>query len=158
LSLVHSRWVWILLLTTGLLAGPAQAATGRVLKVLPQFLDRQGRTSLSPSLYERDAYQATLRNHPDRRSGLRFYVHWKIKGPAWEPLKLRFELRGVAEGQLPRQIVLEEPLINRGSRFNRWAQVTLDAETYKRLGAVTAWRVTLWEGQKQIGAEQSFMW
>jgi len=157
-SFVHSQWLWISAVTTLLLADPAHAATGRVIKVLPEFLDREGRTSLSPSLYERDAYQAVLRIHPDRRAGLRFYVQWKIKGPAWEPLKLRLELRGLAEGQLPKEMVIEEPLVNRGQRFSHWAKVTLDTEAYKRLGAVTAWRVTLWEGQKQIGEQQSFVW
>lgn len=143
---------------TLLLAGPAQAAKGRIIKVLPEFLDREGRTSLSPSLYERDAYQAVLRTHPERRSGLRFYVQWKLKGAAWEPLKLRIELRGIAEGQLPKQKTIEKPLENRGKWFSHWAELTLDAETYKELGAVTAWRVTLWEGRQQIAEQQSFMW
>jgi len=52
----------------------ASAATGKILKVLPQFLDTKGRNSLSPSLYERDAYQVVLREHPERRSAMRFYV------------------------------------------------------------------------------------
>src|SRR5438876_12384074 len=69
-----------------LAALPATSATGRVIKVLPEFLDLQGRSSLAPSLYERDAYQAVLREHPERRAGIRFYVQWKTKGPAWEPL------------------------------------------------------------------------
>jgi hypothetical protein len=40
-----------LLLATSLLP----AAEGRVIKVLPHLFDSQGRHSLSPSLYERDA-------------------------------------------------------------------------------------------------------
>jgi hypothetical protein len=43
------------------LALPAPAATGRLMKVLPEYLDAKGLTSLSPSLFERDAYQAILR-------------------------------------------------------------------------------------------------
>ena len=68
---------------------PAVAASGSLLKVLPEFLDLKGRTALSPSLYERDAYQMTLRMHPERRSGIRFYLEWKAKKPAWEPLLAR---------------------------------------------------------------------
>ena len=41
-----------------MLCAGAAAATGSVIKVLPQFLDLKGRTALSPSLYDRDAYQA----------------------------------------------------------------------------------------------------
>ena len=62
-------------------------ATGRVIKVLPHFLDLQGRAALSPSLYDRDAYQAVLRDHPEKRSGLRFDMQWKTKGTVWsEPM------------------------------------------------------------------------
>ena len=128
------------------------------MKVLPEFLDKEGRASLSPSLYERDAYQAQLRFHPERRSGLRFYVEWKTKGALWQPLKLRIELRGRSEGNLPQQLVLEEPLVNKKTSFTRWTGVTLTNEQYQQLGSVTAWRVTLWEGNRLLGTQQSFLW
>src|SRR5438445_2693263 len=86
---------------------PASAATGRLMKVLPHFLDVDGRHTVSPSLYDRDAYQAFLRNHPEQRSGVRFDVQWKAHGTAG-PLKLRVELRGMAKGDVPRQFVLEK--------------------------------------------------
>jgi hypothetical protein len=54
------RWLMLLLLVT--LAPAAQAAGPRVYKVLPQFLDVNGRASLTPSLYDRDAYQAIHRS------------------------------------------------------------------------------------------------
>ena len=56
---------------------PAGAGTGRVVKVLPHFLDLKGRHALSPSLYDRDAYQAQLRQHPEQRSGIRYDVLWR---------------------------------------------------------------------------------
>ncbi len=55
-------------------------ATGRVVKVLPFFLDLNGQKALSPSLYDRDAYQAYLRRHADQRSAIRFDVLWKTSG------------------------------------------------------------------------------
>ncbi|HWH70211.1 MAG TPA: hypothetical protein VNT26_12560, partial [Candidatus Sulfotelmatobacter sp.] len=104
------RRLLILVTLLGLLAmgSSAWAATGRVVKVLPQFLDKKGRNSLSPSLYDRDAYQATLRQHPDRRAGICFQVEYRAKGKVSAPLKVRLDLRGIAEGNLPRQLVLEE--------------------------------------------------
>lgn len=140
-----------------LLTSPVEAATGRVIKVLPEFMDQKGRTSLSPSLYERDAYQARLRRHPELRSGLRFNIQWKTTGGAWEPVKLRLELRGVAEGNLPKQKVIEQPLVTTG-QWSHWAAVTLNAAQYKELGAVTAWRATLWEGQQMLSEQKSFLW
>jgi hypothetical protein len=155
---MRSLWCAVILVNCLLAGAAGQAATGRVIKVLPEFLDREGRTSLSPSLYERDAYQAILRNHPEKRSGLRFYVQWKTYGGVWEPLKLRIELRGTAEGNLPKQLALEESLVNKRTWATRWTGTTLTDEQYKFLGVVTAWRVTLWEGKHVIGEQQSFLW
>src|SRR5437879_2502906 len=77
------------------------AGAGKGAKVLPHCLDLQGRHMLYPSLYERDANQAVLREHPEKRSGIRFDVEWRTRGAIWEPLTLRVELRGIAEGNLP---------------------------------------------------------
>ena len=48
--------------------------------MLPHYLDKEGRHTLSPSLYERDAYQAILRQNPEKRGGMRFDVQWKARG------------------------------------------------------------------------------
>jgi len=96
------------------------AASGRITKVLPHLLDPQGRHTLSPSLYERDAYQAFLRANPDRCSGLRFNVQWKTREIAVSGLKLRIELRGSKEA---RTIVLEQP-VKRRHRSSAWPRST----------------------------------
>jgi hypothetical protein len=139
------------------MAFSAQAATGRIIKVLPQFLDLKGQASLSPSLYERDAYQALLRKQPELRSGVQFQIQWKTKGPAWEPLRLRLELKGFARGNLPTQQVLEQRL-DPGGWFSHWARLTVSGAQYRELGDVTAWRATLWEGQQLLGEQKSFLW
>lgn len=136
----------------------AVAASGSLIKVLPEYLDLKGRNALSPSLYERDAYQVTLREHPERRSAIRFYVQWKNKKPVWEPMLARVELRGITEGKVPRKFVLERSVPNPGGAASHWTELTLSGEEYKKFGAVTAWRVTIWEGQSLIGQEQSFLW
>ena len=81
----------------------AQAASpkAKVMKVLPHLLDEQGRHMLSPSLYERDAYQAYLRQHPEKCSGLRFDVHWKASGTGTAALRLFVEIRGSKEPKPP---------------------------------------------------------
>jgi len=142
------------LLVSTLAAG---AATGRVIKVLPQFLDLKGRHTLSPSLYERDAYQAQLRQHPEQRSGLRFAIEWKTKGAPTAQLKLRVELRGVAKGNLPRQLKLEQPVTRKGW-FGQWTYIALTGEDYQQFGEMTAWRVTLWDGDQLLSEQKSFLW
>jgi hypothetical protein len=132
------------------------AANGRVAKVLPQFLDRQGRHALSPSLFDRDAYQDQLRKNPEQRSALRFDVLWRVRGTGTEKLRLRVELRGVARGNLPSQKSLEQSL--NPAAFSRWTSVTFGGEEYRQFGEVTAWRVTLWADDQLLGEQKSFLW
>ena len=141
-----------------LAADSAFAASGSVIKVLPEYLDLKGRNALSPSLYERDVYQVALREHPERRSAIRFYIQWKNRKPVWEPILARVELRGITDGKVPRRYVLERSVENPGGPTSHWTDLTLSGDAYKKFGAVIAWRVTLWEGQTLIGQEQSFLW
>jgi hypothetical protein len=136
---------------------PVWAATGKVIKVLPQFLDLEGRHALSPSLYERDAYQAYLRKHPAEQSGMRFAIQWKSHGGVYSPLKLRVEIRGTAKGDLPTRTVLEQE-VKPGGWFSHWASISLTGDAWVKSGTVTAWRVTLWEGDQQLSEQKSFLW
>jgi len=135
----------------------AEAVDGRVLKVLPQFLDLKGRHTLSPSLYERDAYQVYLRQHPEARSAIRFAIQWKLKNPGRSPHQLRVEIRGVAEGNLPKLKVLERTVTG-GGWFSHWSSLNFSGDEYKQFGEVTAWRVTLWDGEFLLAEQQSFLW
>jgi len=138
-------------------AWTAHAATGSVIKVLPTLLDAQGKHALSPSLYERDAYQAYLRKHPEKRSGLRFDVEWKTHGDVTEPLKLRVELRGIANGDVPASTTLETP-VKPGGWFHHWTCFKVTGDEYRKIGDVTAWRATLWEGDTVLSEQKSFLW
>ena len=149
--------VWLLLCGWFTVSFSAQAATGRVMKVLPHFLDLKGRHTLSPSLFERDAYQARLRQNPKERSALRFDVQWKTKGAVSDTLKLRVELRCAAQGNLPKEALLEK-ILEPAGRFSQWSAITLAGDEYKNAGEVTAWHVTLWEGPQLLGEQKSFLW
>src|ERR1051326_1168117 len=116
-----------------------EAGTGRVMKVLPHFLDLQGRHTLHPSLYERDAYQAVLREHPEKRSGIRFDVEWRSRGAVWEPLTLRVELRGIAKGNVPKELVIEKQ-VKPESWFGQWTSFPVIGKEYQSIGDVTGWR------------------
>ena len=73
----------------------SDAASGRIIKVLPLFLDLKGHDAFSPSLYDRDAYQVYLRQHTNEISAIRFDVLWKASNTDDAKLKLRVELRGI---------------------------------------------------------------
>jgi hypothetical protein len=134
-----------------------EAASGRVLKVLPQFLDLQGRQTLTPSLFERDAYQAYLRQHTNEVSGIRFAVQWRASGSSSTPLKLRVEMRGSARGDLPSHSTLEHE-IKPGGWFSHWTFLPILGEDYKKFGRVSAWRATIWEGERMLSEQTSFLW
>ena len=157
MSPMRRSFIWLSLICCLAAAAPVRAATGSVIKVLPHLLDDKGRNSLSPNLFERDAYQAYLRKHPKQIAAMRFDVQWKTKGPVFDALTLRVELRGVAQGDFPIQIVLEQKLQPSGW-WGRWTAIPFAGQEFKAFVEVTAWRVTLWEGTKQLGQSQSFLW
>ncbi|HEX4121158.1 MAG TPA: hypothetical protein VH619_11115 [Verrucomicrobiae bacterium] len=132
------------------------AGTGQVVKVLPQFLDKKGRTYLSPSLYERDAYQFVLRKSPARQAGLDLTIQWKAKHVDWTKLKLRAELRGLTDDTI-HTITIEEPA-KKPRFFGNWSDLKIDGEAFHSFGKLVAWRVTLWEGDHQLGELKSFLW
>jgi hypothetical protein len=146
-----------LLLTMAIISVPSlsvRAASAKVVKVLPHLLDRQGRHTLSPSLYERDAYQAYLRQHPEERSGLRFDVQWK--SATLSRLTLRIELRG-SRGKEPTTALIQSAAKHTGI-FSQWSAATLSGEDYQKFGELVAWRVTLWDGNDLVAEQKSFLW
>jgi hypothetical protein len=136
-------------------AAPA-AKAGRVVKVLPLLLDLKGHDAVSPSLYDRDAYQAFLRQHTNEISAIRFDVLWKASNLKDAKLKLRAELRGVGEHGMPRQTVLETEVTP--AYFRSWTSLTLGGDELKNFGSLVAWRVTLWNGDQLLGEQKSFLW
>ncbi len=136
--------------------GGGVAADARIIKVLPHYLDREGRHALSPSLYERDAYQHYLRKRPNERSALRFDVQWKARGNRSADLVLRLELRTSQSGA-DKPIVLDQP-VNRARWFGNWSALSLRGEAYRNMGDLIAWRATLRDGERQIAELTSFLW
>ncbi len=132
----------------------ADAPSGKIIKVLPQFLDQKGQISLSPSLYTRDAYQAQLRARPDQRSGLRFMVQWKAHNAS--ALAMKVEMRGMRTNETT-TATLEAALVKKGW-FSTWSELALKGDEYKKFGEMTAWRVTLWDGKTELAEQRSFMW
>lgn len=150
----------ILALLAGLSAGSMLAEAGapsgiRIKKVLPHLLDKQGRHLLSPSLLERDAYQALLRKEPERRGGLQFDVQCGTL-PSGVTLRLKAEVRGSLTNT-PTQVTLEQPL-PANARFHRWQVIRLSDDQYRQLGELVAWRISLWSGDRAIAEQKSFLW
>lgn len=152
------RALMILLALLGFAADvhAGEAVTGRIEKVLPFLLDRQGRDSLSPSLFDRDAYQAHLREHTNEVSAVRIDVLWKATKAPDEKIKITVELRGVGTNSVPRMTMLETSVTP--GRFRKWTEIPLAGYDYKNFGVVVAWRVTLWNGDQKLGEQKSFLW
>lgn len=133
---------------------PLMAADGKIHKVLPHFVDKEGRHTLSPSLYERDAYQAELRNNPEQRGGMRFDVHWKAGKSA--ALKLRVDMRGSKTNETT-NVSVEIPVKAPGL-FSKWSAVRVRPDDYARLGELRSWRATLLDGDQVLDEQKSFLW
>lgn len=128
----------------------------RIVKVLPQFLDKEGRHALSPSLYERDAYQAYLRRNPELIGSFRFAVQWKATDWVSKPIRLRVEVRG---SEAHRKVPLEIEESGRASRwFSRWTSLAIPKADYEAMKGVVAWRVTVWQEGTLLAEQRSFLW
>lgn len=134
----------------------SSSPTGRIVKVLSLMMDTNGAVAVSPSLFDRDAYQAWLLEHTNEVSGVRFDVCWKASHARGMTLKLRLELRGVGAGGMPTEAVLEKNVTPKW--FRHWISLTLADRDYKKLGTLAAWRATLWNGQQKISEQRSFLW
>jgi hypothetical protein len=150
-------WLALSFLAGWIMAAPALGdATGRILKVLPHHVDRQGRIALSPSLFERDAYQALLRKERALCDGLRFDVQWKTSGTTTNSLRLRLELLTTSSTK-SKPVILEIPVQAR-SRWSRWSHIPLRGEAYRTAGELIAWRATLLAGDTLLAEQKSFLW
>ena len=134
-------------------APPAEAAAAKIKKVLIHYLDKDGRHTTAPSLYERDAYQAHLRAHPEERFALRADIHWR--GPT-RPLTLRVQLRGTQGERVTTAEITEK--ITPHSGWARWSRLPLKGEAYREFGELIAWRVTVWDGENLLAEQKSFLW
>jgi hypothetical protein len=148
--------ILLALLSVVAAAQAADAVNGRILKVLPFLLDQQGRNAKSPSLYDRDAYQAFLRQHPGEVSAMRFDILWKAAKSTDENIKIAIELRGTGTNSVPTVNTLETNVVP--GNFRQWTAVPLAGDNFKTTGLVTAWRVRLWNHGEMLGEQKSFLW
>ena len=137
-------------------ASASEAMTGHIVKVLPLFLNLKGQDALSPSLYDRDAYQVYLRAHTNEISAIRFDVLWSTSNADNTNLTLRLELRGIGRDGIPRLTTLEHVVAPH--YFHHWTSLPLAGEDFKNFGELVAWRATLWSEKKLLSEQKSFLW
>jgi hypothetical protein len=152
------RWLLAMLFMIGslLAANASGALTGNIVKVLPLFLNLKGQDAISPSLYDRDAYQVYLRAHTNEISAIRFDVLWSTSKTDDTNLTLRLELRGIGQNGVPRQTKFEQTVTPH--YFRHWTSLPLAGDDYKNFGEVVAWRATLWSGPQLLSEQKSFLW
>jgi len=144
-------WIPVLLLSILSVFG----GEARVIKVLPQLLDKQGRNAINPSLFDRDAYQMHLRLNTNEVSAVRFEVQYKAKGVEG-PLLLRLEIRGSKTGLGQREVFETE--VAAGGHFSKWGRIQFDRATNDRIGTLVAWRASLVKDGEVITSLESFLW
>ncbi|HAB15140.1 MAG TPA: hypothetical protein PLX89_13195 [Verrucomicrobiota bacterium] len=149
-------WISALVLGLAVMTGRAEGVDAKIFKVLPHLLDEQGRISISPGLFEREAYQKQLRENLQRVSGLRYDVQWKAPGTNAERLRLRIQLR-TAKLEPHRPLTIEAG-VNDHRRWGGWSSVQLDGTAYREAGEVLAWRAVLLDGESEIAEQKSFLW
>lgn len=143
-------------------------AAGRHLKkVLFFWLDKDGQYSQHPSMFERDAYQAYLRENPEEIHGLKVAIllsgskgklesselELKIQGPPGpeikEPLEFRLELADQVDRKLRRWVYWDIDPVN--------AEAS-DGSLKLLPEAIVSWRLTLLDEDQPVDRLQSYLW
>ncbi len=145
---------WIAILFLAIMSGCVGVSKEGIVKVLPHYLDEEGRHSDGPSLLHRDIYQKKLREEPSLINALRFDIKWRGGGLEAETAKLRVEVRSSKAG-VPQQ-VFEQKIKPVGSA--NWTGVLVSAEEYRKIGKMESWRATLLVGDKVLAEQKSFLW
>lgn len=140
------------------LGSAAESSHAKSIRVFRFLVDAAGRHALSPSLLDRDAYQAHLQEHPEEVGGLRFVIQWKRRrGETPAKPSIRVEVRH-GDGNTIGEFSKTAPVKVRKTRRSQWHRITISDEEYARLGKVIAWRVSLWDGETMLAQEESFLW
>lgn len=145
----------ILALLLGLLVPAVALAEVGLSKVLPHYLDRNGHHFLSPSLFERDAYQKWLRDNPEEQSGIRYDVRWRSNVAGTYVIKV--ELRGDFEEKKQKTLAIAEEVERKGPGA-KWTPLTLKGEDFENFGPIVAWRVTVSRDGVVLDEQTSFLW
>ena len=153
---MRAFWIWLVWAMAMLSALAEKPVTGQVFKCLPLLLDQQGNDATCPSLFDRDAYQFYLRQHPVKIHGLRVDVQWKASKAPGEDLIVRVELRGVLKDGSPSVRDFETPVT--AGHFSHWTSFLLSGKDFDQFGNLAAWHATLWDGNRLLGEQQSFLW
>ena len=143
------------LVTVTAMGMEAADPVGKVYKVLPHLLDRDGLHTRAPSLFERDAYQAYLRKNLEEVSGVRFDVLWKAKKTTTKRVQVILELRTKKRNSTDPVVISKE--FKQGF-FRKWSSVLYSGKMFQEGGMVTAWRLSLWDGDRLLDDQKSFLW
>ncbi len=152
---IYCRLCGILLLTLFCVL-PANAGSVKIFKVLPHYLDKEGRHALDPSLFERDRYQALLKAHPEKCSTVRFDVLWRNTLSDIDDLNIFIEVRGTKQGE--KTITFTGKLPPKKSVWSKWKKISIPEETFLKIEGINAWRVIIRDGETNLREYRSFLW
>lgn len=136
-----------------LLMMPLTEASPKIVKAFQHLIDAAGRHTLSPSLLDRDAYQAHLRSHPEKVKALCFDIQVKLKNK--EPHTLKLELRHGRGGNVE-SLIREISITKKG--HSQWNRITIDEDDFASLGEIIAWKITLFKDDITLSSQESFLW
>lgn len=128
-------------------------ASPKIVKTLLHLIDDEGRHMLSPSLLDRDAYQAHLRAHPEKVFGICFDIQLKLKSK--ETHKLKLAIRH-SSGEDLQTFIREMDVVRKGK--SQWNRIRIDGEDHSKIGEMIAWRISLLQDQVEIASQESFLW
>ena len=128
-----------------------------ILKVNRVLLDEKGyETDVVGNLKEEADYQFLLRHEPTKQQGVRFHIKWKAPRHA-RSLRLQVEIRGLnAQNQTTSDV--ESLSLEENEGWAGWSTLEVTEKKFKKLGQITAWKITLFSGGQAKAVLPSANW
>jgi hypothetical protein len=128
-----------------------------IAKVNHAFLDHDGRTADEPGDFVSKArYQRKMSSSPEL-TGMRFHIHWRAPVEL-KNFTVKLEVRGLDAGSGNEIVETLTKIYPKTENHSGWAIIDITDNTWKKLGKLMAWRVTLLQDGEEMTAKKSFTW
>lgn len=126
-------------------------------KVNHEFVDLQGNaTDVIADSVAKARYQKDLEGQ--HVTGMRFHIHWTAPSTLKEDLTVKLDIQGYDAGALQSNVQSFSKVYTKVEGFSGWAVLDITESTFKRMGKMMAWKVTLLHDGHAMAARKSFTW
>ena len=129
-----------------------------VKKVNHEFVNLEGNTTdIIADSVAKARYQKKLEDS-NQITGMRFHIHWAAPSTLKEDLTVKLDIQGYDAGSQQPTIQSFSKIYTKVEGFSGWAVLDITESSFKRMGKMMAWKVTLLHEGHPMATRKSFTW